>query len=600
MPETDADQDAAGVFDDRISVSNSWSTPAFGMTSKERGSDSTVTVAGRGDDFATGDDSLEARGERLGIAVLKEVPKEVDRAVLASISKASAEKYGMAAYDRSDGVLRVATSDPENIEAMNVLRFLSEKEGVGVEVTLAPKSVISKLLEQYSTTDDVLQDAISSLREESGVSLVGGAELDAEMEGRTKREQEVLQDAPIARLVESIIKHAIEARASDIHIEPTQEDYRVRFRVDGLLHSSLVFPLAIGKAVVARVKILSNMKIDEKRKPQDGRFRAKHAGESVDVRVSTFPVVDGEKVVMRILEKNKDLVDFKEMGLWGRAGELLLRKIREPYGIILMTGPTGSGKSTTLYSFLRTLNQDQRNIVTLEDPVEYSITGVNQSQVNPEIGYTFASGLRSILRQDPNVIMVGEIRDGETAELAIHSALTGHLVLSTLHTNNAIGSIPRLVDMGIEPFLIASSLHTVAAQRLVRRICPKCKTEITVTPKMQATIEESIAGIAPEELKRYGYDASKGIHLYRGKGCEHCGNSGYKGRIAIYEAFEVNEEAKRIITDDGANEPNLHVEAKRQRMLFMRQDGLLKALQGITTITEVERVTEGDIMVDEE
>ena len=303
---------------------------------------------------------------------------------------------------------------------------------------------------------------------------------------------------------------------------------------------------------------------------------------------------------MRVLEKKENTVDFQEMGLWGWTGELLRRKIMEPFGITLMTGPTGSGKSTTLYSFLQILNQDERNIITLEDPVEYSIGGINQSQVKPEIGYTFANGLRSILRQDPNVIMVGEIRDGETAELAIHSALTGHLVLSTLHTNSALGAIPRFIDMGVEPFLIASAVQVVAAQRLVRRICLDCREEMSVSPALKSKITKTIGNISLEELEKYGYDPKGGVHLYRGTGCESCGNSGYRGRIAIYEAFEVNDVVKQIITDDHANEAKLTEEAHRQKMISLRQDGTLKALRGLTTLTEVDLVTNGDIMVDEE
>lgn len=540
--------------------------------------------------------SLSERAEALGVNLLEKAPEEVKRNVLGFLSKEVATRYRMAVYGREGDTIRVAMERPDDIEAQNVLRFLSEKEQMRVELSIASPEVVGKLLEGYASTDEALKEAILSMKEESDITL----KADEAVERPDGKMGEILQDAPIARLLESIIKHAIESRASDIHIEPAEESYRIRFRVDGILHASLVFPIPVGKAVIARVKILANLKIDERRKPQDGRFRAEHSGEAVDLRVSTFPVVDGEKVVMRILEKSKELVDFDQMGLWGTSGELMLRKIKEPYGIILMTGPTGSGKSTTLYSFLKSLNQDQRNIVTLEDPVEYSIVGVNQSQVNPEIGYTFANGLRSILRQDPNVIMVGEIRDGETAELAIHAALTGHLVLSTLHTNSAIGSIPRLVDMGIEPFLMASSLQVVAAQRLVRRICPKCKKETTVTPEMRRRIEAALDRIGPDELKKYGYERSDGIHLFKGEGCDACGRSGYKGRIAIYEALEVNDEVGRIISDERGNEGKLRAEAKRQKMLMMRDDGILKALRGITTITEVERVTEGAVLVDEE
>lgn len=547
--------------------------------------------------LATEAESGRKRAETLKLPFVDEAPKRIERSVIGYIPEDTATRYRMAVYAKDGETLRVAMADPEDFEALNILRFLAEKEQKSIEIALASDRVITEMLKQYTGTDRALKEAILSLKDESQT----GVSFDENILGEPKREdQEVVQDAPIARLVESIVKHAIDARASDIHIEPTEEEYRVRFRVDGILHSSLVFPVSIGKAVVARIKILSNLKIDEKRKPQDGRFRAEHEGEEVDLRISTLPVVNGEKVVIRILDKKDNIVDFVEMGLWGTTGELLRRKIDDPYGIILMTGPTGSGKSTTLYAFLQILNQDERNIITLEDPVEYSIEGINQSQVKPEIGYTFANGLRSILRQDPNVIMVGEIRDGETAELAIHSALTGHLVLSTLHTNSAIGAIPRFIDMGIEPFLISSAMQVVAAQRLVRRICPECVEEMPTTPAIDRYLEKVIESVRPEELAKYGYDPKTGRRLYRGKGCDACGNTGYKGRIAIYEALEVTEEVKRIIVDDHANEAKLLEESKRQRMVMMRIDGILKALRGITTLTEVERVTEGDVLVDEE
>lgn len=569
---------------------------------QEKASDSAddVVVAGAGASKGSDEVVSKKRAETLGMPFVSEAPKKIERSLIGYIPEEAASKYRMAVYGKNGDTLRVAMTDPEDFEALNILRFLAEKEQKSIEIALAPRAVIDEMLKNYTGTDRALKDAILSLKSDgtaTGVSLMTDLESETET---ARQDKEVLQDAPIARLVESIVKHAIEARASDIHIEPAEENYRVRFRVDGLLHSSLVFPPQIGRAVIARIKILSNLKIDEKRKPQDGRFRAEHEGETVDLRVSTLPVVNGEKVVMRILDKKDNIIDFKQMGLWGRTGEVMRRKIDDPYGIILMTGPTGSGKSTTLYSFLQILNQDERNIITLEDPVEYSIQGINQSQVKPEIGYTFANGLRSILRQDPNVIMVGEIRDSETAELAIHSALTGHLVLSTLHTNNAIGSIPRFVDMGVEPFLIASAVQVVAAQRLVRRICTDCREEIDVIPSLRKKLEGVAAGVDAAELKAYGYDPSKGVHLYHGKGCEACGNTGYKGRIAIYEALELTEEVKRIVIDDRANESKLQEEAKRQNMLTIRQDGLLKVFCGVTTLAEVERVTDGDVLVDEE
>jgi type IV pilus assembly protein PilB len=375
------------------------------------------------------------------------------------------------------------------------------------------------------------------------------------------------------------------------------DEYRVRFRMDGILHSSLVLPRYVGRAVVSRIKILSNLKIDEKRKPQDGRFKIEKLGRVVDFRVSTFPVIEGEKAVLRVLDREEGLISFETLGLIGKNFEILSREIRNPYGIILITGPTGSGKTTTLYAFLQVLNMEERNIVTLEDPVEYYIAGINQSQIKPEIGYTFASGLRSILRQDPNIIMVGEVRDSETAELAIHAALTGHLVFSTLHTNDTIGAIPRLIDMGIEPFLLSASLNAIAAQRLVRKICPKCREEIEVPMAVREKVRKELENMPAEEIKKYGVDISAGLKFYRGKGCEECANQGLRGRIAIFEVFEINSAVREIITDKEGNEIEARKEAVNQKMITMKQDGLLKVLMGITTLSEVERVTEGSLSV---
>lgn len=543
--------------------------------------------------------SGKEEADRLGVPFLSEAPKEVDAAVLSLISEETARKYKMAVFAREGNTIRVAMADPEEFESLNILRFLAEKEQLNIEISLASEDALRAIFDMYTTADSALSEAILSLKKDddpTGVALLSEREIRAAED----EDDQVMQDAPIARLVEAIVKHSIEGKASDIHIEPADGSYRVRFRVDGVLHASLVFPLPVGRAVISRIKILCNMKIDERRKPQDGRFRAEQAGKVVDLRVSTFPVVDGEKVVIRVLDKNSNVADFKEMGLWGKAGEILKRKIMEPHGIILMTGPTGSGKSTTLYSFLKILNQEERNVVTLEDPVEYQLLGINQSQVMPEIGYTFASGLRSILRQDPDVIMVGEIRDGETAELAIHAALTGHLVLSTLHTNDSVGAIPRLVDMGIAPFLLSSSIQVVAAQRLVRRICDNCKQEAKIPPHMQKRLEAELSAIHPKEVEKYGYDSKQRFCLYEGTGCDSCGGTGYKGRVAIFEAFDAAaEEIKRIISDENGNAGKIAKAVKEQGMLTIRQDGLLKALLGMTTFTEIERVTEG-LMVDEE
>lgn len=541
---------------------------------------------------AVSSEKLSKLAESLGIPFVPEAPVSISREALALIPADTARKYQMAALELKDGVLQVAMTNPQDFEALNVLRFIAEKERIGINVALSSPEVLEEILKGYAQADTVLEEAISALKEDEDI------EIEKETKSNIAR-LDVLQDAPIAKLVDVIVKHALESRASDIHIEPVSGSFRVRFRIDGLLRSALVFPDDVGKAVISRIKILSNLKIDEKRKPQDGRFRVEAEHRSVDLRVSSLPVIDGEKVVMRILDKSNNLADLDKLGLWGRNREVLTRKIMEPFGIILITGPTGSGKSTTLYAFLQILNQEERNIITLEDPVEYFMEGVNQSQIRPEIGYGFADGLRSILRQDPNVIMVGEIRDEETAELAIHAALTGHLVLSTLHTNDAIKGLPRLIDMGAEPFLLSSSLQAIAAQRLVRRICDNCKAPKDLSPGLLKKMETIRAQISPEECSAYEIDPRAPIVVYQGTGCDHCGGSGYKGRIAIYEVFEITEAAKVTITDKAANESELLAEAVRQKMLMMKDDGFLKVLKGITTIAEVERVVEGNL-VDEE
>lgn len=517
--------------------------------------------------------------------------EKVDKRVLNFISEESARRYRMAPFERDGSVYKVAMESPQDLEALNVLRFLAEKEGVEVQTYQISEKGLEGIFAQYSGTEKVLSEAIKSLGENDILTDDSFSNVDGE--------KGVFQDAPIAKLVQVIIGHAIEGRASDIHIEPIEGNYRVRFRVDGILYASLVLPISVGKAVVSRIKILANLKIDEKRKPQDGRFRVTERGITIDLRVSTLPVVEGEKVALRVLDRSEGLSDLKKLGLAGRNYDVLTKKILEPFGIVLLTGPTGSGKSTTLYGFLSILNKEERNIVTLEDPVEYFLDGINQSQVKPEIGYTFASGLRSILRQDPNVIMVGEIRDGETAELAIHAALTGHLVFSTLHTNNAIGSVSRLIDMGIEPFLLASSIQAVASQRLVRRICPHCREVDDIPEKILSNVRLLLSNIPKEEWERYGVPFGEPIRFFSGKGCSECNDSGFKGRIAIHEVLEITDSIRVIIAEKRGSEADIREATKKQGMMSIKQDGFLKALRGDTTFSEVERVTEGS-MVDEE
>ncbi len=527
------------------------------------------------------------------LPMLSEPPKQLEKRALEMIPEATAHRYQLFAFEKHEQVLRVAMVNPSDFDATNMLRFLAEKEGLSIEISQTTEEVFREVVKRYGSGGDAaLQEAILSLKRE------GNADLALENKNKTAQE-DVFQDAPIAKLVQVIVKHALDGRASDIHIEPIEGNYRVRFRVDGALKAQMIFPLAVGRAVISRIKILSNLKIDEKRKPQDGRIHFEAEDRAIDLRVSSLPVMEGEKIVMRVLDRSSNVSDLDALGLWGRSRNILMTKIQEPFGIVLITGPTGSGKSTSLYAFLAILNQEERNIVTLEDPVEYFMDGINQSQIRPEIGYTFAAGLRSILRQDPNIIMVGEIRDSETAELAIHAALTGHLVLSTLHTNDAIGSLPRLTDMGVEPFLLASSLQAVAAQRLVRRICGKCKVEAVITDNQRERLSQMYEMIPLAEKQAYKLKPSQEMKVYKGTGCEVCAKTGYKGRVGIYEVFEITDGVRGIITDNHANDAELHKEALRQGMLSMKDDGLLKVLLGMTTLAEVERATEGKLLIDE-
>jgi type IV pilus assembly protein PilB len=539
------------------------------------------------DDDVKKEEAVAAEGLRQNI--LREAPKTVAGSLVNMIPREVAEKYSMMVFDKVEDVLKVAMADPEDAQALNTLNFVAEKEKARIETYAVSQKVFADLFAFYNETNEALKEAVDSFEDEKDQLAIEDSNNDSLGKKNTA---EVLKDAPVTKLVEVIISHAVEGKASDIHIEPMDKDYRVRFRVDGVLHVSLIFPIEIGPVVISRIKILANLKIDEKRKPQDGRFRLNFNKKDIDFRVSSLPVVGGEKIVMRILDKDSGTSSIENLGLVGMAKRDIGVAIRETYGMILMTGPTGSGKSTTLYTLLKILNNEERNIITLEDPVEYFIEGLNQSQIKPEIGYTFASGLRTVLRQDPNVIMVGEIRDAETAELAVHAALTGHLMFSTLHTNTAIGAIPRLIDMKIEPFLLSSALRMVIAQRLVRRICEKCKKEITVSPVVSGGIAEKIKNISEKELKSYGIKLADGLRFYHGDGCDACNGTGLKGRLAIYEAVPVTEEIRNIMIEKRGSEELIKKERDRMGVITIEQDGILKIIQGLTTIEEVERVTE--------
>lgn len=508
---------------------------------------------------------IDLSGENISQEVFKGFPQDVDL------------RYKFTPFKKEGNCIYVAMVDPEDVNALEALKFISLKNGLDWKIFITAYSGFKDVMGQYSNIITEVGQALDVLKKEK--SEEEGAE-----KITAKEIERISQEAPISKVVSVILKHAVEGGASDIHIEPTEKDLRVRYRIDGILHISLILARKISPAVVARIKVLSNLKLDEQRKPQDGRFNAVIDKRTIDFRVSTFPITGGEKVVMRILDKSVGIKHLSDLGFSENDQKILEKATERPYGTILVTGPTGSGKSTTLYAILGILNEEGVNIVTLEDPVEYFLEGANQSQIHPEIGYTFATGLRSILRQDPDVIMVGEIRDGETAELAVHAALTGHIVLSTLHTNTATGAIPRLIDMGIEPFLVTSALSVIVAQRLVRRICDHCKEEIQIPEKIKEDIKKEILNM-PEQIGKE-YLNEKEIKLYKGTGCKYCGQKGTKGRIVIDEILIVTAELEKM-TAQKPTESQILTEAKRQGMVTMKQDGILKALQGLVNLEEV-------------
>ncbi len=522
----------------------------------------------------TEDDLLSIKAEIYNLPYISLVGLGISPELLSLIPESVARKYKLIPFEieKDTGRLKVAMKNPLDLP---LIEFLEQKSGKTIIPYLAKeKEIEEKIEEEYSAG---LAVEVSEALKETGVAAVKTVD--------SAKIGEIIKEAPIAKIVSTILEYAVRSRASDIHIEPQENRTRVRYRIDGILHEKLALPKSVHDAVVSRIKILSDMKIDERRIPQDGRFNFKLGNEEVDLRVSSLPTVHGEKIVMRLLKKTGGIPDLPELGLTGLSLKNLEQAVTRPHGIILVTGPTGSGKTTTLYSLLSRLNTTKVNIVTLEDPVEYEIVGLNQVQVNPAAGLTFASGLRSFLRQDPNIILVGEIRDEETTALAVQAALTGHLVFSTLHTNNASTAIPRLLDLGAEPFLIVSVLNAVQAQRITRRICTVCKEVYTPPPDIIADIKNVLGPLMPE-------DQIKGeIKLYRGRGCKECNNTGFLGRIGIFEVILVSSAISRLIMERATAEA-IEQQARKEGMITMKQDGYLKALKGITTIEEVLRVAQ--------
>jgi len=546
-------------------------------------SEENVIVEGK---LLDSDKLLEIKSELFNTPFMKEVANlGIAEDVLSIIPEESAKYYQMVPLKLIKGELDVGMLDPQDIKAKEVLLFLARQNKIKVNIFLISEADFEEVLKKYRDIKEVVGAALNELE--------GGEETNFEVldEDGSRKVTELEDDAPIIKMVSAILRHGVEGKASDIHIEPMMSEVKIRFRVDGLLADSLKIPLATHAAIVARVKILSRLRIDETRVPQDGRFSTRINNKEIDFRVSTFPTKLGEKVVIRILDPNEGLRSYKEIGLSENNLAILKEQIHRPYGMILSTGPTGSGKTTTLYAILKELNQSDVNIVTLEDPIEYFMEGVNQSQVRPEIGYTFAKGLRSVVRQDPDIIMVGEIRDEESADLATQAALTGHIVLSTIHTNNAVGVVSRLVDMKIRPFLIPSSLNISIGQRLARRLCPYCIEKVEPLPNIEKMIINELS-ILPKSVRDSVKIPSK-IYIYRSKGCSKCNNKGEKGRIGIFEILKMTSELEKIIVEDPI-ETLLEAEAKRQGMIDMRQDAILKALEGKLSMEEVLRVTEGE------
>lgn len=509
---------------------------------------------------------------------------EVPEYILDVIPLDIAENYQLVPFQRDEenNITSIAFVDPFNFKAIEALDFISRRDGVKFQYAIATEAGVRSVLRQYENLSDQVEQALGA----------GDDSVLVDDNGDDEATQAAAQSAPVSKMISVIMRYAVEGNASDVHIEPDDDGTRVRYRVDGELTTSLQVPKKLHNALVARIKVLASLKLDETRLPQDGRFRMKIDGKAVDFRVSTMPLVGQEKVVLRILAKKSGQSTLEDLGYADYNLRLIQEVIKRPHGMMLITGPTGSGKSTTLNAILESLNSETVNIITLEDPVEYNIPGISQTQVRPEIDLTFARGLRAILRQDPDIIMVGEIRDNETAELSVHAALTGHMLFSTLHTNDAIGAIPRLIDMQIEPFLIASSLEAVVAQRLVRHVCQDCVEPMSLPVQLEAEVLSELERV-PQSSMPSDISSDLPLKVYKGAGCSKCDNTGYKGRLPIAEVIEVTPRMEELIAAGKITDTDIvEKELYNQGMVTLKQDGIIKALRGLTTIEEVWRATQ--------
>ncbi len=502
----------------------------------------------------------------------------LEQSVLNYIPEESARHYRVMPLKMENGVLVVGVNDPDNLQVREVLNFISTKHNLPYKFVFMLNEDIEKALGFYDSLTGEVDEALVSIN----TKTVDASEIESQAEALSANNlNHIKEDAPVTKIVATILRYAVDGGASDIHIEPTSNKVVVRFRVDGLLSKSLELPQNVQSAIVARVKILSSIRLDERRKPQDGRFSASFDGRKIDFRVSVLPTNYGEKVVMRILDNVRGVSTLEDTGISPHDLVAIRRMLKEPYGIILISGPTGSGKSTTLYAMLSEVDRVTKNVLSLEDPIEYNIDGVSQSQVRPEIGYTFANGLRSALRQDPDVIMVGEIRDAETAQLAVQAALTGHLVLSTIHTNNAIGVVPRLIDMGIDPYLIAPTLKLAMAQRLARRLCPGTGKEEEVTPAMRMMIDKEFETL-PSRFHHKIPTSNTVMHPEPSPGCA----SGTKGRVAVMEVLEIDNDIQELILKGGSEE-EMFLVGRKNGFVSMKEDAIIKALNHVIPYEEV-------------
>ncbi len=523
--------------------------------------------------YVTEQNLTEAKAKLLGVPYIDLTSTSFSPEAMAFVPRAVAERFSLVPfmYDDKTKTLSIAMSNPVDLDALS---FVSQKTGLTVKsFSAAPTDVVKAISQQYR--QEIVGEVGAAIKETEQYDQIKTVD--------SKDIAQIIKEAPVAKIVSTILEYAVNSRASDVHIEPQEDRVRVRYRIDGILYDRLSLPKSVQEAVLSRIKILSEMKIDEHRTPQDGRFNFRVEDKEVDLRISVLPTVFGEKIVMRLLRKSGGVPSLQELGLTGTALKNLETAMLKPHGIITVVGPTGSGKTTTLYSVLNKLNTTRVNIMTLEDPVEYQMPGINQVQINPAVGLTFASGLRSFLRQDPNIILVGEIRDQETTDLAIQAALTGHLVFSTLHTSNAAGALPRLVDLGAERFLLASTMTAILGQRIVRKICDHCKVSYTPLPQIVTEIRAVLGNLFPT--------AGGELKLYKGKGCENCGDSGYLGRVGIFETLPVSDKITALVLSN-PDSSTIEKEAIAEGMITMKQDGYIKVLQGITTVEEVLRVAQ--------